>query len=56
MIIHTRNEHPDIQANKLNAKISFACPTHNRYKNTKIVASRIQNPTRAQVWSTKENA
>ena len=56
MIIHTRNEHSDMQANKLNAKISFTCPTHNRYKNTKVVAPRIQDPIRAQMWSTKENA
>ena len=36
--------------------MSFACPTHNRYKNTKVDVSRIQDPTRAQVWGTKENA
>ena len=36
MSIHTVNEHPDMQANKLN-----------RCKNTKVIASRIQDPTRA---------
>ena len=56
MIIHTRNEYPNMQANKLNTKLSFACLTHNCYKNTKVDASRIQDPTKAQVWSTKENA
>ena len=27
MLIHTWNEQPDIQSNKLKCKISFACPT-----------------------------
>ena len=34
---------------------SIACPTQPK-QNTKVFASRIQNPTRAQVCSTKDNA
>ena len=37
MIIHTRTEHLDMQANKLNAKYHLH-----------VDASRIKNPTRAQ--------
>ena len=35
MLIHTWNEQPDMQAKKLKCKVSFACPTLNRYKNSK---------------------
>ena len=35
---------------------SIACPTHNQCKNTKVFASRIQDPIRVQVCSTKDNA
>ena len=41
MNIHTVNEYPDMQANKFNAKYPFVCPTLNRCKNTKAIASRI---------------
>ena len=30
MLIHTRNEQTDMQANKLKCKVSFACPTLNQ--------------------------
>ena len=30
MLIHTWNEQPDTQANKLKCKVSFACPTLNQ--------------------------
>ena len=30
MLIHTWNEQPDMQANKLKCKVSFACPTFNQ--------------------------
>ena len=46
MLIHTQNEHPDIQANKLKCKVSFACPTLNQC--TKHVCIQEQNPTKAQ--------
>ena len=35
---------------------SIACPTHNQCKIQEIFASRIQDPTRAQVCSTTDNA
>ena len=35
---------------------SIACPTHNQCKTQEVFALRIQDPTRAQVCSTKENA
>ena len=35
---------------------SIACPTHNQCKIQEVFASRIQDPTRAQVCSTKDNA
>ena len=48
MLIHARNEHSDMQANKLICKVSFACPTLNQRKIHEVFASRIQDPTRAQ--------
>ena len=48
MIIRTRN------AIKSNAKIT--CPTHNQCEIQEVFASRIQDLTRAQVCSTKDNA
>ena len=30
MFIHTWNEQPDMQANKLKCKVSFVCPTLNQ--------------------------
>ena len=30
MLIHTWNEQPNMQANKLKCKVSFACPTLNQ--------------------------
>ena len=35
---------------------SIACPTHNQYEIQEVFASRIQDPTRAQLCSTKDNA
>ena len=35
---------------------SIACPTHNQCKKQEVFASRIWNPIRAQVCSTKDNA
>ena len=35
---------------------SIACPTHNQCEIQEVFASRIQDPTRAQVCSTKDNA
>ena len=35
---------------------SIACPTHNQCKTRKVFASRIRDPIRAQVCSTKDNA
>ena len=35
---------------------SIACPTHNQCKIQEVFASRIQDPTRTQVCSTKDNA
>ena len=35
---------------------SIACPTHNQCKTQNVFTSRIQDPTRAQVCSTKDNA
>ena len=35
---------------------SIACPTHNQCEIQEVFASRIQNPTRTQVCSTKDNA
>ena len=35
---------------------SIACPTHNQCKIQEVFASKIQDPTRAQVCSTKNNA
>ena len=32
---------------------SIACPTHNQCKIQEVFASRIQDPTRAQVYSTQ---
>ena len=40
MIIHIRNEHPDMQANKLNAKY-YLYVQHLTDTKTKVVASRI---------------
>ena len=46
MLIHTRNEQPDMQANKLKCKVSFTCPTLNQC--TQQVCIQEQDPTRAQ--------
>ena len=35
---------------------SIACPTHNQCKIHEVFASKIQDPTRAQVCSTQDNA
>ena len=35
---------------------SIACPTLNQYEIQEVFASRIQDPTRAQVSSTKDDA
>ena len=35
---------------------SIACPTHNQCEIQEVFASRIQDLTRAQVCSTKDNA
>ena len=40
MIIHTRNEHLDMQANKLNAKYHLHVQ-HSTDTKTKVIASRI---------------
>ena len=34
---------------------SIACPTHNQCEIQEVLASRIQDLTRAQVCSTKDN-
>ena len=34
---------------------SISCPTHNQCEIREVFASRIQDPTRAQVCSTKDN-
>ena len=47
MNIYTVNEHLDMQENKLNAKYHLHV-TLNRCNNTKAIASRLQDPTRAQ--------
>ena len=49
MIIRTHN------AIKSNAKINCMSNTQ-PMQNTKVFASMIQYPTRAQVWSTQDNA
>ena len=48
MIFRTRN------AIKSNTRINFMSNTQ-PMQNTTVFASRIQDPTRAQVWSTKDN-
>ena len=35
---------------------SIACPTHNQCEIQEVFALRIQDPTRAQVCSTQDNA
>ena len=35
---------------------SIACPTHNQCEIQEVFASRIQDPTRAQVCSTQDDA
>ena len=35
---------------------SIACPTHNQCEIQEVFASRIQDPTMAQVCSTQDNA
>ena len=35
---------------------SIACPTHNQCKIQEVFTLRIQDPTRAQVCSTQDNA
>ena len=35
---------------------SIACPTHNQCGIQEVFTSRIQDPTRAQVYSTQDNA
>ena len=35
---------------------SIACPSHNQCEILEVFASRIQDPTRAQVCSTQDNA
>ena len=45
MHIHTWNEQPDMQANKLKCKVSFACPTLNQC--IQQVYIKEQDPTRA---------
>ena len=42
MIIHTMNEHPDMQANKLNAQYHLHVQ-HSPDANTKVFASMIHN-------------
>ena len=49
MNIYTVNEHLDMQENKLNAKYHLHV-TLNRCNNTKAIASRLQDPTRAQEY------
>ena len=34
---------------------SIACPTHNQHKILEVFASRIQDPTMAQVCNTQDN-
>ena len=52
MNIYTVNEHLDMQENKLNAKYHLHV-TLNRCNNTKAIASRLQDPTRAQEYLRK---
>ena len=35
---------------------SIACPTYNQCKIQEVYASRIQDPTKAQVCNTQDNA
>ena len=49
MLIYTWNEHPNMQADKLICKVSFACPAFNQC--TKHLCIQEQDPTRAQEWS-----
>ena len=46
MLIHIWNEHPDMQANKLKCKVSFAFLTLNQC--TKHICIKEQDPTKAQ--------
>ena len=45
MLIHTWNEQPDMKANKLKCKVSFACQTLNQC--TQQVCIQEQDPTKA---------
>ena len=40
MLIHTWNQHPNMQANKLKCKVSFACPALNQCTIHEVYASR----------------
>ena len=52
MNIYQVNAHPDMQCNEDQSQWSIACPTLNQCKIHEVFASRIQDPTRAQEWST----
>ena len=41
-----------MQSNEDQSQWSIACPTQNQCKIHKVYASRIQDPTRVQVWGT----
>ena len=60
MNVHTVNEHPYMQANMLNTKNHFACPTLNRCKNTKARSIRFELHQGYKIQqghkSTKKNA
>ena len=51
MNIHTRNEHPDMQVNKLNAKYHLHVQ-HSTDTKTQGNCIKDKNQTKAQEWST----
>ena len=54
---HLASKWSSRQAMQLSAtQESIACLTHNQCEIQKVFASRIQDPTRVQVCSTKDNA
>ena len=56
MIIHTRNEHPVMQANKLNAKYHLHVQHLTDTKTLSYLRQGYKIQQRAQDRSTKENA
>ena len=41
-----------MQSNEDQSQWSIACPTHNQCKIHEVYASRIEDPTKVQMWGT----